>query len=198
VPFEIVNEQMELLELREARLCEALAHLKSKLKLSGCVRDMATEIKRTAKGVSSLWDGNIWATHGDLLRPFIKDTEEALREHVHLKSARGVRQLANFIWSQRQNRRGRNQEINSDLLLAILQSVEQIAGRKVTYSRKRKRRAPLNAPATGPPEGAMMGVLLAALDWAYALPTPQRRSTPLKAEGVLSAVKRLRPNEGQN
>jgi hypothetical protein len=194
---EIVNKP---LESQETRLFEALACLKLEMKLPVSVERMTAHIKRTALGVTSLWDSNAWATklHGDLLRHVIQETKQALRDHAHLRSAREVRQLANSIWSARRNRRGRNHEINPDLVLAVLESLEHIAGRKLTYSRKRSRGAPQGTPDTGPAEGAMLDVLMAALDWAYALPTPQRKSAPLKREGVLSAIKRLRRSQGQN
>jgi hypothetical protein len=105
--------------------------------------------------------------------------------------------LAKSIWSARRNRRGRDYDINPDLLWVVLEVVEGIAGRKLSYSHKRSRKAPPGTPDTGPAEGAMLEVLLAALDWAYALPTPQRKTAPLKVEGVLSAVKRLRRGTGQ-
>jgi hypothetical protein len=198
VQFEIVNE---LLEPQETRLDEALARLKAEMRLPGLIGDMATEIKRTAAGVTSLWDTNAWAdteSHGDLLRPLMEETRNALRDHAHLGSPRAERQKAKSIWSPRRNRRGRDHKINPDLLVAVLEVVERIAGRQLSYSRSRIRSAPINAPTSGPPGGAMFDVLLAALDWAYALPSPQRRSASLKAEGVLSAVKRLRRPSGQN
>jgi hypothetical protein len=197
VPFEIVPD----LKPYDARLHDALTRLKSKLRLSASVTEMAKEIKRHAQGVSSLWDSDAWAdiaALGDLGRCVTEETKSALTEYVHLKSAREVRQLTKFIWSPRQKRRGRNQEINTDLLRVVLRVVEHIAGRKLSFGHKRQRLAPIGAPTSGPPEGAMLDVLLAALDWAYALPTPHRRSDPLRAESVLSAIKRLRRQSGQN
>jgi hypothetical protein len=163
--------------------------------------DMATVIMRVASNVTSLWDSDAWADTaalGDLGRYVTEETKSALREYVHLKSPREVRQWTKFIWSPRQNRRGRDQEINPDLLRAVLETVERIASRKLSFGRKRMRHSPIGAATSGPPEGAMFDVLLAALDWAYALPTPNRRSAPLKPEGVLSAVKRIRRSGGQN
>lgn len=196
--FEIVYEPSGP---QETRLYDALVRLKAELNLPLSVGDMAIEITQTAAGVTSLWDSDAWADtagNANLLLPFIEETKNALREHAHLKSAREARQLAKSIWSARQNRRGRNHEINADLLLAVLDAVERIAGRKLAYTHKRSRRAPPGTSETGPAEGTMLDVLLAALDWAYALPTPRRRSVPLKAEGVLSAVKRHRRAHGQN
>ncbi len=195
--FEIVFEPQGP---QETRLYQALAHLKTEMNLPPSIGDMVTEIERIARNVPSLWDNNAWAdtgSNGDLLWPLIEETKNALRDHVHLKSAREAHQLAKSIWSARRNRRGRDHEINPDLLGAVLEAVERIAGRRLTYSRKRTRRAPIGTPATGAAEGAMFEVLLAALDWAYALPSPQRKSAPLKAEGVLSAIKRLRRPSGQ-
>jgi hypothetical protein len=197
VQFEIVYEPQGA---QETRLYQALARLKTEMNLPHSIGDMVTELERIARNVPSLWDNNAWAdieSHGDLLWPLIEETKNALRDHAHLKSGRVARQLTKFIWSPRRNRRGRGHEINSDLLVAVLEAVELVAGRRLTFSRKRVRLAALSAPTSGPPEGAMLDVLLAALDWAYALPTPQRRSAPLKAEGVLSAVKRLRRPPGQ-
>jgi hypothetical protein len=162
---------------------------------------MAARIMEAAKGVPSLWDNNAWADserNSALLLPLIEETKSALRDHVHLKSSREARQLAKSIWSPRRNRRGRDYEINPELLWVVLEVVERIAGRKLSYAHKRSRKAAPGTPDTGPPEGVMLEVLLAALDWAYALPTPQRKSSPLKAEGVLSAIKRLRRPSGQN
>jgi hypothetical protein len=190
-----------LLQPQDTKLHEALTRLEVELNLPHSVPDMAAEIKRTAVGIQSLWVSNAWADAklwGNLLQPFIEETKNALRDHAHLKSAREERQLAKSIWSARQNRRGRNHEINPGLLLAILESVERIAGQTLSYSRKRTRNAQLGAPTSGPPEGAMLDVLMAALDWAYAFPTPQRKFAPLKREGVLSAIKRLRRSQGQN
>jgi len=195
--FEIVIEpEMP----HESRLYNALARLKIEMNLSPSIGEMAKKIMRAAAGVTSLWENNAWADttlHGDLLGPYIEDTKNALREHVRLKSARTARQLAKSIWSARRNPRGRDYEINPDLLRTTLETVECMADRRLTYSRKRARRALIGTPATGPAEGAMLDVLLAALDWAYALPTPQRKSAPLKVEGVLSAIKRLRRDTGQ-
>jgi hypothetical protein len=166
------------------------------MKLPGSMWDMASKIMRVAGHVPSLWHPDVlWADvvrDDEHLRPFIEETKDELRKRVHLKSSREARQWADFIWSARENRRGRNQEINLDLLKAVLECVECIAGKPLSYSRKRRRWAPLETATTGPPEGALFDVLLAALDWAYSLPTPQRRSAPLNAEGVLSAIKRLR------
>jgi hypothetical protein len=194
MPFEIVWEPEEY-------LYEALARLKTEINLPGSIRDMAIDIMRTAIGVTSAWDNNAWADterNSDLLRPIIEETEKALRDHVKLKSAREARQLAKSIWSARRNRRGRDHEIDPDLLRAVLEAVERLAGRRLTYSRKRARRALLGRPTTGPPEGAMLDVVVAALDWAYAFPTAQQKSSLLKVEGVLSAIKRLRRQPGQN
>jgi hypothetical protein len=196
LPWEIVK-----LGPQECRLWDALERLKREMKLPDHLGDMATEIMRVAGNVTSLWDNNAWSDtegNGDLLLPFIEETKNALRDHAHLKSAREAGQLAKSIWSARRNRRGRDHEINPDLLVAVVEALERIAGEKLSYSRKRYRRAPLNASASGPPEGAMFDVLLAALDWAYALPTPNRRTAPFKPEGVLSAVKRIPRSGGRN
>src|SRR6516165_5094028 len=152
VKFEIIYEPSE-------RLYEALDRFKIELKVPYRIEDMATEIKRTAEGVTSLWDNDRWAdSNEDLVRSSIVETKNALRDHAHLKSPRAARQLAESIWSPRRNRRGRGHEINPDLLLAVLEVVERIADRKLTYSRKRTRRAPLGVPTSGPAEGTMLDV----------------------------------------
>jgi hypothetical protein len=192
VQFEIVYEP----EPHEQKLYDAFDRLKAEQRLPRHAFDMMREVQKAAANVSSLFDTDAWAIAGKQMG-FVEEARKALKDHVHLKSPREARQLAEFIWSPRKNRRGRNQEINSDLLRSILECIERIAGRELSYKRRRSRRAGPGRPTTGRPEGPMLDVLLAALDWAQTVPNPQATIAPVQAEGVLSAIKRIRRRSGQ-
>lgn len=185
--FEIVFEPA----VNEEKLYAAIERFRAEFSIRADAPDIMREVQGVAASVPSVFETDAWATLGCELG-LREATARALRDLEYFRSPRKARQEAKSIWSPRQNRRGRNQEIDLQLLSSILTCVEKIANRKFSYKRQRFRRAPVGSATTGPPEGSMLEVLIAAIDWANCVLGPKSDRRPIKAEGVISAIKRMR------
>jgi len=198
VPFISVSGR-ELLP-GEVRLYEALRRLKSRFCLADRVEDMGAKIQATIEALlPTMVDAKLWTNPEiaeDFIEPLSRDTEAALREHVSLKSPRAARQLARFIWSDREKRRGAPIKLDPVVVRTLCEAIEQIAGRKLSYSHSRagKNAAGVHSgkPASGPAEGTMLEVLLSAIDWAQFVAHPDQPAARVKPEAVLNLYKKSR------
>jgi hypothetical protein len=168
------------------RLYLTVRRLKEHYRLPGSVDDMARHIMATERLLPDLIQADPKMVDC-LLQEGIPEAEEALMRHRGVKPRRKARQLATRIMSRRTNDRGAPEKYEAHIVLAFLAAVERVAGRKFSYSRRFN--ADPNASDSGEPEGPMLDVLLAAIDWAYIEFRPLHKPSPANAEGILSVIR---------
>jgi hypothetical protein len=188
--FRVVAEQE--IDLAEVRLRIAVRQLRREFGLPRWEDDIAREIMGTVHRLSNL----IEARPGDvdqLVRQVaLGDTLELFAELRSSETPRRRGQAVNALLSTRPKWRGRPAKLDPEIVLAFCESVERVVGRKLSYGHPRNRHAPSGTADTGRAEGAMLEVLLAALDWAFAIYRPRHEYLPVKAEAVLTVIKKAR------
>lgn len=137
-----------------------------------------------------------------LARTLLAETSADLRQDLRMPSGKKVRRLARFIWSRALHRRARPTRIDPAGVLILALAIESIAGRRFGYRHAHTRpgkETRLSEPErSGPAEGEMLDVLLAAYAVAQArarllyVPEVLRPLQPPKAEGVLDIIKKAR------
>jgi hypothetical protein len=199
------GSHLELLDERqiseeEAGLFRAVEAMREQYHLSKTSMAMFEEIKRAIVPVLHILtvarhgDGKSFAEsvtikrNGDAVS-LMEDTAAAILARFPDLSKRKAKQLAQFVWNNREKIKGRPPELDEHVVVHLLGVIEAITGQKFRYWRLKLDKG----SRSGEPVGAMLDALLAALDWANAtsLLGTGRRPPKAKAEAVLSLLKRV-------
>jgi uncharacterized membrane protein YccC len=186
----VVGEDRQVSD-EEAQLWQASERLRCKFRLNARADEIVREIQRTVNSLPTLIrvDPKMLDEAWSALLP---ETSAALRELPGIKGKRKADQLGRFILSTRKNQRGAPEKHDPEIILAFCASIERVAGRKLSYGRSRDLRAKPGAPMTGPPAGAMLETLCAAVVWAESIFRPGTRVGPVKPEAILTVLRNAR------